>query len=232
METNIEIQKGQLIEIKQLNRHVFHLKIQSEDFDKMQYVPGFTLDIYLGNGEILSNLETRKYSIWNYEPVHQIIDVAICTFSNGKGAHWVSTLKNGDILYFNPPKGKLLINESADYYYLIGDITSLSHLYEINRNLSINKKVFSFIYAYSQRDIFPDIDGSFPFDYYVINPLIPELVQQKIEALEPDFSGTGFAYILGEPKTVITLHDYFKNQKKWNSNQLRSKPFWKEIKDI
>jgi NADPH-dependent ferric siderophore reductase len=232
MQTDIEIKKGQLIEIKQINKHVFHLKIQSDDFTGMEYVPGFTLNIYLGNCENTTDFESRKYSIWNYEPIHQIIDVAICTFSKGKGANWVKTLKTGNTLYFNPPRGKLIIDNSADYYYLIGDITSLSHLYEINRNLSIDKKVFSFIYAHNQKDIFPDIDGSFPFNYYVISPLIPEVVKQKINALEPHFEGEGIAYILGEPKTVIALHEHFKNKKEWDIKKLRSKPFWKEIKSF
>lgn len=229
MNTNFEIQKGRLIDIKQINRHVFHLKIQSPDFEKMEYIPGFTIDIFLGNCELSPDLETRKYSIWNYEPIHQIIDVAICTFSNGMGAHWVTTLKKDDLIYFKSPKGKLLVDDSANYYYLIGDITSLSHLYEINRNLSVDKKIFSFIYAYNKRDVFPDLDGSFPLDSYIINPLIPETVKQKINALEPKIEGNGIAYILGEPKTVIALHDYFKNEKQWDIKSLKAKPFWKEI---
>lgn len=229
METNYEIQKGELIAIRQINRHVFHLKIKSSDFAKMNYVSGFTIDIFLGDSVSFPDLESRKYSIWNYEPVHQVIDVAICTFSKGKGANWVKKLEKGDLIYFKPPRGKLLIDENADYYYMIGDITSLSHLYEINRNISVDKKVFSFIYAHTQRDIFPDIDGSFPFDYYVIDPLIAEDVLEKIAILEPDFRGTGIAYLLGEPKTVIALHNHFKNKKKWHINQIKSKPFWKEI---
>ena len=227
MQTNYDIQKGQLIDIKQINKHIFHLKIQSSDFEKMEYIPGFTLNIFLGDYTIFPDLETRKYSIWNYEPIHQIIDVAICTFSKGKGANWVRTLKNDDIIYFEPPKGKLLADDSADYYYLIGDVTSLSHLYEINRNLSLHKKVFSFIYAYNQRDIFPDLDGSFPFDHYIINPLVPEVVKQKISVLKPQIDGNGMAYILGEPKTVVVLCDYFKNEKNWDTKKLKAKPFWK-----
>lgn len=228
MQTNYEIQKGILLDIKQINRHVFHLEIQSSDFKKMEYIPGFTIDIFLGDCLAFPNLETRKYSIWNYEPVHQIIDVAVCTFSKGKGANWVTTLEKEDLIYFKAPKGKLLADDSADYYYLIGDVTSLSHLYEINRNLSMGKKVFSFIYAYNQRDVFPDLDGSFPLDFYIINPLEPEIVKQKINILEPETNNNRIAYILGDPKTVVVLYDYFKNDKQWNIKSLKAKPFWKE----
>ena len=228
METEIIIQQGKLIDIKQVNKHVFHLKIQSADFEKMDYVPGFTLNIFIGDPINEQHIDDRKYSIWNYEPVHQIINVIICTFSKGKGANWVRTLKKGDIIYFTPPRGKLLLDDNADYYLMIGDITALSHLYEINRNLPFNKKVFSFIYTYNQRDIFPDIDGSFAFYYYVINPLDTEMVKDKIMSLLPHFSGRGIAYLLGDPKTVIALQHHFKNEQHWPIKDLRAKPFWKE----
>lgn len=228
----INIQQGKLIHIHQANRHVYHLKIQSDDFKQLEYIPGFTMDVFLGDPNTQENIDDRKYTIWNYEPIHQIIDVAICTFSNGKGANWVRTLEKGDTVYFKPPRGKLLLDDSADYYLMIGDITSLSHLYEIHRNLPLNKKVFSFIYTYNQRDIFPDIDDSFPLDYYVINPLDPEVVKNKIISLLPDFEGEGIAYLLGDPNTVITLQHYFKNERNWNPKNLKAKPFWKEAKQI
>ena len=88
------IQSGTVLENKQIAAHTFHLKIQSNDFIKMKYSAGFTIDIFLGNPFKDANCEDRKYSFWNYEPVYQTADFAICTFSNGKGTEWIQKLRH------------------------------------------------------------------------------------------------------------------------------------------
>jgi NADPH-dependent ferric siderophore reductase len=91
----------------------------------MQYIAGFTVNIFLGNPNYETNCEDRKYSFWNYEPIHQIADFAICTFSKGKRAEWVQKLQQGDTIYFKPPRGKYFTDNGETNYLLIGDITSL-----------------------------------------------------------------------------------------------------------
>ena len=215
--------KGIIKSIERITRHTFHLKIASSYFAQMEYIPGFTIELFIDD----QHIEHRKYSIWNYEPVQNSIDVAICTFSNGKGAHWVHTLEAGDTVYFKTPRGKLLIDESADNYVMIGDITALSHLYEINRNLPVGKTVFSFIYAPHQRDIFPDIDGSFPFDYHIFSPFDSETITSKMALLLPDFNEKRLAYITGAPEACQLIKYYFRNEKNWNPEDLRVKAFWR-----
>lgn len=221
------LQSGQVMANKQIAAHTYHLKIQSDDFAKMQYIPGFTIDFFLGNPIKHPGCEDRKYSFWNYEPVYNTADFAICTFSNGKGAEWVQKLKKNDTIFFKPPKGKLLIDNSAENYLLIGDVTSLSHLYEINRNLAINKHVFNFIYAEKKDDFFPDIDDSFPFSHHIMMPaLVENTVQEVISSLPEDLSNT-IAYIFGHPGVCIALHNYMKYERNFPLKNLKTKPFWK-----
>lgn len=225
------IQSGTVLENKQIATHTFHLKIQSDDFSKMQYVAGFTVDIFLGNPFYDSNCENRKYSFWNYEPVYHIADFAICTFSNGKGAEWIQKLQQGDSIYFKPPRGKLLADNNAENYLLIGDITSLSHLYEINRNLAVSKTIFSFIYAEQQADFFADIDNSFPFNHYIIKPVPSHILVDKIISNLPENLNDTIAYIFGHPEICITLHNYLKNERNIHLQNLRTKPFWKNDRE-
>lgn len=217
------IHQGILKSIQQITRYTFHIKIASPYFSEVDYVPGFTIELFVDD----QHIEHRKYSIWNYEPVQNVIDIAICTFSNGKGAHWVHTLEAGDTVCFKTPRGKLLIDESADNYVMIGDITALSHLYEINRNLPVGKTIFSFIYTPHQRAIFPDIDGSFPFDYHVFSPFDPEAITTKMALLLPQFTGKRLAYITGAPEVCQHLKHYFRNEANWDPESLRVKAFWR-----
>lgn len=223
------IQQAKVLSVLQIAAHAWHLKLQGSDFKQMQYLPGFTLDMYIGNPFEVRETVDRKYSFWRYDPVSGIADIAICTFSNGKGAHWIKTLRANDTVYFKPPRGKLLVDENAERYLLIGDITALSHLYEINRHLPAGKPVHSLIYAKQKEDIFPDIDLRYPFKYRVTaqEEIRAAILQQLPENLE-----NTVAYILGDPDTCVWLHHYLKEERNVPVSHLKTKPFWKNTSVI
>lgn len=54
------------------------------------------------------------------------------------------------------------MDESGKHYFLIGVIAALSHLYEINRAIAVNKEVHSLIYTANKDDVLPDLDRIFP----------------------------------------------------------------------
>jgi len=66
------------------------------------------------------------------------------------------------------------MDKTADSYLMIGDLSALSHLYVLNRNLPKPKHVESVIYNKHSTDFFEDIDGSRPFNFYCLelNPII------------------------------------------------------------
>jgi NADPH-dependent ferric siderophore reductase len=225
------IQSGIVLANKQIAAHTFHLKIQSDDFAKMKYAAGFTVDMFLGNPFCGTPCEDRKYSFWHYNPIYNIADFAICTFSNGKGAEWIQQLQPGESIYFKPPKGKLLADNSANNYLLIGNITSLSHLYEINRSLAVSKNIFSFIYAEQQADFFKDIDKNAPLNLYIIPPALMDKAVDKIISALPKIMDDTIAYIFGHPEICIALHNYLKLNHNMPVQNLRTKPFWKSTKE-
>jgi NADPH-dependent ferric siderophore reductase len=224
------IHHGRVVSTNAVAAHTWHVKIQASDLDDLHYAPGSTVELFVSDPHKHHKAEDRKYSIWNYDPVYQILDFAICTFSHGIAARWVKTLKAGDTVHFKSPKSKLSLDGDGDHYFLIGDVTALAHLYELNRHLT-DKKVFSFIYASDRNDIYADIDGSYPLDHYIIDPLSARQVAKKVaEAMPKHIEGKGIAYILGEPDACIRLHDYFKDELHWKSRRLNTKPFWKNKK--
>lgn len=218
--------KAKVLSVIKISLHTYHLRIQSDDFALMDYIPGYTINFFIGDPAVPGTPD-RKYSIWNYEPVQNIADLAISTFSNGPGANWVQNLQKGSTIYYKTPRGKLLIDDSADYYFMIGDVTSLSHLYEINRNLPVSKQVFSFIYSNDKEDVYADIDGSYPLDYHIFNS--GDIIHIKNEVLTslPDVKGTGLAYVLGSPQACMEIQSFLRNEKGWDPSRLKTKAFWK-----
>ena len=227
MHTNdYTIHKAKVISVKRISQHTYHLRVQSDDFAAMDYIPGYTINFFIGDPAIPGTPD-RKYSIWNYEPVQNIADLAISTFSNGPGAQWIQSLQKDSVIYYKTPKGKLLLDDSADYYFMIGDVTSLSHLYEINRNLPVSKQVYSFIYSNDKDDVYADIDGSYPLDYHIFNS--GDIVHIKNELLTslPDVTGNGLAYVLGSPQACMEIQAFLRNEKGWKPSKLKTKAFWK-----
>jgi NADPH-dependent ferric siderophore reductase len=129
-------------------------------------------------------------------------------------------------VYFAWHKGKFLVDDSADSYLMIGDLSALAHLYEIRRNLPLGKKVKSIIYHQNMQELYPDIDGSNPFSFTQLpqNPTAELL--QLIKEIIPEMKGEKMIYIAGDSRVCVTLTHYFRNELQWPSSKLKVKPFW------
>lgn len=109
---------------------------------------------------------------------------------------------------------------------MIGDLSALSHLYMINRNLSKDKQVSSLIYSENINDLYVDINGENPFDFYEIKTNNSDEIISKIQAIIPKLKGDKMVYIAGDSRICIKLNHYFKNELNWNTKQIKIKPFW------
>jgi len=224
-----DIYSGVILKKEKIAEHTFHIKVQSSDFAQMNYVPGFTVDVYVGNAYDDLFCEHRKYSFWNYEPVYKIADFAICTFSNGKGARWIQSAQVGEPIYFNQPRGKLLVDNTADNYWLIGEVTSLSHLYELYRGLAISKNVRSVIYAERNDDLFADIDHSFPLNCQVMPSITSRSILENVKQmlLLSENAENTIVYNFGDPDVCVAIHAALKNEYHVPLKNIHTKPFWK-----
>jgi len=226
------LKKATVIEKRKIADETYHLMLMGDDLKNLHYTPGGQLRILVGmNKHAAITNKVRTYSIWNYEADQGIVDLAVCTFSNGPGAGWIKEVKENDTVYFSGPKGKFVVDDSADYYFLIGDISSLAHLYEIRRNLSPGKRVHSFVHADTDWDFFTDVDGAHPLDFYETNGLnVPEFLIQRLHPILEEEQGMGIAYIGGEANTCLSLHEYFYKTVGWSTRQIKTKPFWHPYK--
>ena len=207
---------------------VYHIRIQSESIKQATFVPGYFLRVAVGldNNELSTKDKIRSYTVWNIDTDKGTIDMAVATESNGPGAQWATQCKVGDQLYFAWHKGKFLVDDTADSYLMIGDLSSLAHLYEIKRNLPEDKIVKSIIYHQNTQDLFPDIDGANPFTFTQLPQNPGSALIQHIDALIPGMEGNKLVYIAGDSRVCVTLSQYFRKDLQWSNSQLKVKPFW------
>jgi len=218
-------ERGTLLSKHLLTRHTWHLRIQLAATTPLAYTPGQHLRVVIGHGQQAAMRDmVRTYSVWRYNTTTQVMDIAVCTFSEGPGAQWVQLLQPGDTIYFRGPEGKFTVDTSADFYIMIGDPSSFAHLYELYRNLP-GKPVYGVLYANHTDDHFADIDGFFPFPLTTLPDNPGDALIQAVETILPLTTGKGMAYIGGDGRVCVTMSKYFR-QLKWSSRQIKTKPFW------
>ncbi len=211
-----------------LSETVYHIRIQSNSIKKADFVPGYFVRLGVGLGVSDSSIKdkVRSYSVWDINKESGTIDLAIATHSNGVGADWVKKCEIGNEVSFVWKKGNFLVDNNADYYLMIGDLSALSHLYIINRHLSKDKKVESILYNKKLNEHFNDIDKNKPFHFYEMaeNPF--EEIVTKIKEIIPNMTGRKMVYISGDSRICVSLNQFFRKELNWDSKQIRIKPFW------
>ncbi|MDV6168496.1 FAD-binding oxidoreductase [Flavobacterium sp. DG1-102-2] len=215
-----------VIHKEKITHSTYHIRIKLKTDSFKNYIPGQHLRIIVGlvDNSSLSNM-VRTYSVWRYDELRNEADIAICIFSNGQGAKWVQTLEKGDTIYFRGPEGKFTINPDADNHLFYGDISSLAHLYELNRNTGISKKASGIIYSSAKTHYFDDLSSKRNFGFLEApeNPaddIITEISWNGIP------KGNTTVYIAGETAFCVALHNYFKKEHGFLPKQIKTKPFW------
>ncbi|WP_324027416.1 SIP domain-containing protein [Maribacter sp. BPC-D8] len=222
------LEKGTIIEKTKLSDSVYKIRIQSDGIGNYDFEPGhfLRLGVGIGKDDISLKDKVRSYSAWDINKEKNTLDIAIATHSQGIGAQWVETCGPNDTVYFKWKKGKFLVDDSANSYLMIGDLSALSHLYIINRNLADNKQIKSVVYSQDSIDFFADVDGANPFDFHVMSENPSTEIIQKLNSIIPEMKGDTIVYIAGDSRVCIALTNYFRKELNWSTKQIKTKPFW------
>ncbi|WP_300670521.1 hypothetical protein [Soonwooa sp.] len=122
------------------------------------------------------------------------------------------------------------INEAATDYLLIGNVTSLAYLYELNRAIAVSKNVHSLVFANDAKEIFQDIDHSFPLDSYILDFKNPAELTKLLNENLPELSKNNVAYIAGDATEVALIHNFLKSNSKFSMDKIHYKNFRTEEK--
>lgn len=229
--------KGTITLKEKIALHTYHLRIEGDGIKNLDYIPGQHMKVVVGvNRDAAQNDKLRSYSIWDYHWAKGIMDIAVCTFSEGLGAKWIENIEPGDEFYFFL-KTTLTLDDSAENYFFIGDISTLGHFYKIRRSLPPGKKIYSFIYSSNENDFFPDLHKNKPFDFYIQPsdknfPAPIEFLQEQITAAIgklPHKNGQAaksIAYIGGDARVCAAMPQFFMQKFGWEPEQIKMKSFW------
>jgi NADPH-dependent ferric siderophore reductase len=222
--------EGTVEDKERLSESVYRISLKSKNIKTAEFHPGYFLRVLIGmnnpSDKLFNDDFVRSYSVWDIDKTEGTIDLAIATHSEGAGAKWIRQIDSGDKVLFRWKKGNFVLDDAADSYLMIGDVSALSHLYNIGRNLGKGKHVESIIYSAKMNDFFADIDRTAPFSFHEMpeNP-IDEIIY-LIRTIIPKMKGRKMVYIGGDSRVCVALRKYFRQDLHWEAKQIKTKPFW------
>ncbi len=229
---NVVLEEATISEKVKLSESVYKICLANDKIANADFIPGYFLRLGIGIGreDLALKDKVRSYSVWDINRAEGYIDLAIATHSNGIGSKWVANCNTGDTVYFKWKKGNFLLDETADSYLMIGDLSALSHLYVINRHLSDNKQVAGVVYSQSSSDFFEDVNGKSPFNFYELQQNPYEEIVERIKELTPKMAGKKLVYLAGDSRLCVSLNNYFRRELNWETKEIKTKPFWNPVK--
>lgn len=156
------MQQATVVGAARLAAHAYRITLAGLALQHWTYTPGQTLNVFFGLAAAETSLRKRTYSVWGYDPARQEVELAVCTFSDGPGAHWAAQCRPGDTVHFYGPGGQFLLNPAAPAHVFLGDVSCLSHFYALHRQLAPDVPVLSVIHAQHREEVFADLDGRWP----------------------------------------------------------------------
>lgn len=222
------LKENTIVEKQKISEAAYKIRVQSDSIKDAEFVAGYFLRIGIGLTEESVTMQdfVRSYSVWHIDKINGTLDLAIATHSKGPGANWIEERKVGDKVYFTWKKGNFILDDSADSYLFIGDLSALSHLYMIRRDLPKNKQVESILYSQQINELFADIDGTTPFKFYELHQNPTEEIINKVEKIVPKMTGRRIVYVGGDSRVCVALNQYFRRELNWEMKQIKTKPFW------
>jgi len=215
--------------VQRIAAHAYRITLTGSALQDWPYVPGQTLNVFfdLGAAGSAASLRKRTYSVWGYDAARQELDLAVCTFSDGPGAHWAAQCRPGDTVHFYGPGGKFLLNPAAPAHVFLGDVSCLAHFYALRRQLSADVPVLSVIHARHRDDVFADLDGGFPLHVEITDTLSAEQYLGIAEAQGLRTLRPAQLYWGGPEATCVAGHRLLQREWQWPTADLKTKPFWK-----
>jgi NADPH-dependent ferric siderophore reductase len=176
------------------------------------------------------SLVTRTYTVRNYRADLNELDIDFVVHGDtGPASAWASRAEPGDAIAVAGPGGKKLLDFSADWFVLAGDMTALPAISVNIEQLPDHARGYAVIEILHESDI-QALQTPEAFEiHWVINPR-PEqdntLLLDKVMLL-PWLEGTPSIWAACEFNNMRALRRYFKQEKNVEKNAVYVSSYWK-----
>jgi NADPH-dependent ferric siderophore reductase len=211
-----------------LTPHMRRIVFSLDGMGDFHHLPGqdLALMIPLGDGE----MGRRHYTIRDYDAASRQLTIDFVLHGHGGPAErWALAATPGIALEARGPRGRTVIEPSADWHLFAGDETCLPGIFAMLESLPEPARAFAFIEVQEKADR-QCLDACCDLDIEWIvrdGPALPAslgLIERL--ALFPPPPGRGQAYLIGETSTVRTLRQGLL-ARGLSKPQIRAEGYWR-----
>ncbi len=172
----------------------------------------------------------RTYTIRAHRPETLELDIDFVLHGdNGPASAWAMNAVEGDEVSIVGPGAKKMVDFSADWFFLAGDMTALPAISVNLEQLPKNARGYAVIEILHEDDR-QTINAPEGMElHWVINP-VPDrpnsILQDAVKAL-PWLEGTPYIWVASEFDAMRSLRRYFKQEKGVQRQEIYASSYWK-----
>lgn len=174
----------------------------------------------------------RTYTV-RYQRGNEIDVDFVLHHDGGPAANWAATVKPGETIDVRGPGPKKLVDNTADWFLIVGDMTALPAISVNIENLPANAKGHAVIEIIEEGDI-QDLTAPENFDiHWLVNPHPGEdsqMLVSKIRSL-PWQNGKPSVWAACEFGAMRQLREYFRDDRQLDKSELYISSYWKHGND-
>ncbi|GAA3231495.1 siderophore-interacting protein [Nonomuraea helvata] len=217
---------GEVLDVEQVTSRMRRVRIGGEGLAELEWTPGQHVRLLIGDGGGLLGGVLRTYSIWQYDPSWEAIDlIGYDHGGDSPGASWIRNARPGMEVAFTRPDGGFVVKEQAPYHVFAGEETASVAFGAMLRALPVGERVFGAVEADG-----PDGHLDLPRELARVcrggaSAAGSEVLVDAVRALDlPDEPGV--AYLAGEARTIQAVRAHLVRERGWQRRDVRTKPFW------
>lgn len=92
-------------------------------------------DVMIRLEDANGKLVRRRYSVRSVSPENDTFSLWVSTGHSGPGQQWSETAQVGDVVDVVGPRGKITLDEMADWHLFIGDTSALGSFYRLAQSI-------------------------------------------------------------------------------------------------
>jgi NADPH-dependent ferric siderophore reductase len=182
------------------------VRLIGETMDDFTWRPGqdLVLMIPVPSGEAVR----RHYTIRSYDAPEQRLEIDFVLHGDGPAANWAQYCELGDEIEAHGPRGRTVLNESADWHLFVGDETCIPAIAAMAEALPPRARATAIIETWDKAERqTPKASANLDIEWFHRDGPAQPSSQRLIDRLNlfAPPPGRGQAYVIGETSTVRAI---------------------------
>jgi NADPH-dependent ferric siderophore reductase len=197
------VHSAHVVALADLTARMRRITVRAETMAGIATRPAQDVEVFLQTAE--GRRVKRRYTIRHARTDSGQLDLDVLVHGHGPGSTWAETVRVGDALEFQGPRGKLELTAAA-WHLLIGDESALPAISAVCEALPADEPAIAVIEVGGKPDELPFPDAVDV--HWVHRGSVPagtaDLLSTAVDGLLlPD--GDGHGYLMGETRAMVTL---------------------------